>query len=158
MRKWVLSSFEMLDRFMDDVRETAAGCLKDGVVMIQVQPKKESRSDQQNSLYRVWCRYFAEHSNRYMSVWDDELLVYAEQRMDEDAWHDLFRYAYLPSRLAKVPTDYSIDKPVTILQSTTRLTVQQMNEYMQRIEALAGRMGMKLPIPDGPYREFRDAA
>ena len=159
MRKWFLSSPGMLDNFLDDIRKTISEHIGDGPVSISVEPKKESRSEQQHRLYRVWCRYFAENANRYMQVWDDELLRYAEQRMDEDAWHDLFRYAYLPSRLAQIPgRRFTEDKPVTILQSTTKLTMQQMNEYMHKIEALASRMDMKLPIPDGPYREFRDAA
>ena len=159
MRNWFLSSIGMLDNFLDDVRKAASEGLKDGPVTIEVKRKKESRSDQQNRLYRIWCRFFAQNSNRYMDVWDDEIHQYVKQKMDEDAWHDLFRYAYLPSRLASIPAQYvNDDKPITILQSTTRLTVQQMNEYMQKIESLAARMGMTLPIPDGPYREFRDAA
>lgn len=159
MRKWFLSSVGMLDQFLDEIRQQVSEHIADGPVSIQVEPKKESRSEQQHRLYRVWCRFFAENSGRYMQVWDEEVQRYAHQRMDEDAWHDLFRYAYLPSRLAQIPgRQFQDDKPVTILQSTTKLTMQQMNEYMSKIEALAARMGMKLPIPDGPYREFRDAA
>jgi len=159
MRKWFLSSVGMLDKFLDEIRQQVSEHIADGPVSIQVESKKESRSEQQHRLYRVWCRFFAENSGRYMQVWDDEVQRYAHQRMDEDAWHDLFRYAYLPSRLAQIPgRHFEEDKPVTILQSTTKLTMQQMNEYMSKIEALAARMDMKLPIPDGPYREYRDAA
>ena len=159
MRKWFLSSVGMLDKFLDEIRQQVSEHIADGPVSIQVEPKKESRSEQQHRLYRVWCRFFAENSGRYMQVWDEEIQRYAHQRMDEDAWHDLFRYAYLPSRLAQIPgRHFEDDKPVTILQSTTKLTMQQMNEYMSKIEALAARMDMKLPIPDGPYREYRDAA
>lgn len=159
MRNWFLSSHQMLDTFLEEVKQTASDGLKNGPVTIEVKRKRESRSYQQNRLYRVWCRFFAENSGRYMQVWDEEIHQYAHQKMDEDAWHDLFRYAYLPSRLAQIPAEhFHDDRPVTILQSTTKLTVQQMNEYMQKIESLAARMGMRLPIPDGPYREFKDAA
>ena len=96
MRKWFLSSPGMLDNFLEDIRKTISEHIGDGPVSIAVEPKKSPRSEQQHRLYRVWCRYFAENANRYMQVWDDELLRYAEQRMDEDAWHDLFRYAYPP--------------------------------------------------------------
>jgi len=155
MRKWFLSSVEVLDQYLDDIRTTISEGLKDGPVAISVDQKKETRSEQQHRLYRVWCRFLAENSGQYMDVWDDELTVNAKQRMDEDAWHDMLRYAYLPSRFAKVQ-----DRSLTILSSTKKLSVQQMNEYMHKVEALASRMGVKLPIPEDceAYREYKEAA
>ena len=155
MRKWFLSSVEMLDGFLDDIRETISNGLIDGPVSISVEPKKETRSEQQHRLYRVWCRHLAENSGQYMDVWDQELSVNAKQKMDEDAWHDMLRYAYLPSRHADVQ-----GRSLTILTSTKRLTVQQMNEYLHKIEALASRMHVRLPIPGDceAYREYKEAA
>lgn len=155
MRKWFLSSVGMLDQFLDEIRKAVSDGITDGPVSIQVENKKETRSEQQHRLYRVWCRVLADQSGQYMDVWDDEYQVNAKQRMDEDAWHDTLRYAYLPSRFTDVQ-----GKSLTILTSTKRLSVQQMNEYMQKIEALASRMGIRLPVPDDceAYKEYRDAA
>jgi hypothetical protein len=155
MSKWVLSSVGMVDQFLEDIRESVKAGLEDGPVTIVVERKKETRSEQQHRLYRVWCRHLAENSGQYMDVWDDEFSCNAKQRMDEDAWHDMLRYAYLPSRSAEVQ-----GRSLTILTSTTKLTVQQMNEYLHKIEALASRMGIRLPIPGDceAYIEYRDAA
>jgi len=155
MRKWILNSVGMLDQFIEQIRKAVNEDLENGHVVISVEPKVPSRSEQQHRLYRVWCRYLASESGKYMDVWDPELERYAQQKMDEDAWHDMLRYAYLPSRLTQVD-----DKPVTILTSTTRLSVNAMNEYMAKVEALASRMGMSLPIPREceVYREYREAS
>lgn len=155
MRKWFLSSAGMLDGFLEDIRAAVSTGLKDGPVSISVEPKQETRSEQQHRLYRVWCRVLSEKTGKYMDVWDDELGVNAKQRMDEDAWHDMLRYAYLPSRVAELQGNL-----ITILTSTRRLTVQQMNEYMHKVDALAARMGIQLPVPSDceAYREYKEAA
>lgn len=155
MRKWILNSVGMLDQFIDDIRKAIKEDLKCGHVTIAVEPKIPSRSEQQHRLYRVWCRFLASESGKYMHVWDEEFQKYAQQKMDEDAWHDMLRYAYLPSRLTEVD-----GRKITILTSTKSLTITAMNEYMSRVEALASRMDMKLPIPREceVYREYKEAS
>lgn len=155
MRKWFLSSAGMLDGFLEDIRAAISEGLSDGPVSIAVERKKETRSEQQHRLYRVWCRVLSEQTGKYMDVWDDELSVNVKQKMDEDAWHDMLRYAYLPSRIADLN-----GKTITILTSTRKLSVQAMNEYMHKIDALATRMNVRLPIPEDceAYREYKEAA
>lgn len=154
MRKWILNSVGMLDQFIEQIRAAVSEDLDNGHVVISVDPKVPSRSEQQHRLYRVWCRFLASESAKYMDVWDAEFDCYAKQKMDEDAWHDMLRYAYLPSRLSQVD-----NRPVTILTSTTKLSINAMNEYMSKIEALASRMDIMLPIPREceVYLEYKES-
>lgn len=153
--RWVFSSHQMLDSMIAEIRQRVSRQLSDGPVTIELSQKKPSRSDQQNRLYRVWCRILSQQSGQTMEVWDEEILQHVRQKIDEDGWHDLLRYAYLPSRSARVD-----GKDLTILTTTTRLSVQAMNEYMTQVMMLAARMGIQLPVPEDcqPFYEYRQVS
>ena len=154
--KWVFSSTGMVDEMLNQIRkELMSRLTNSGSVTVSLSDKKPGRSEQQNRLYRVWCRILSEQSGQMMEIWDDEILQHVKQKIDEDGWHDLLRYAYLPSRAARVD-----NKDLTILTTTTRLSVQDMNEYMNKIMVLAARMNIRLPVPEDcePFHQYRQVS
>lgn len=88
---------------------------------------EDDRSLQQNRLY--WGVILRQISER---------ALIAGQRYTADAWHELFKRQFLGYEVIKAPV--AGRKRPTIyrrLRSTTKLTVRQMSEYLERVIAFA---------------------
>jgi len=93
---------------------------------VVIREYKKKRSLSQNNLYWLWLPYLASHFG------------YADDEM-----HDELKYAFIGEEV------YTNRKGVTRTrpQSTTKLKVKEMAEYLTKIEILAGNNDIKLPMP-----------
>jgi len=93
---------------------------------VVIQEYKKKRTLAQNRLYWMWLPYFSKH----FGYTDDEM-------------HDELKYAFIGEEV------YTNRKGVTRTrpQSTTKLKVKEMAEYLIKMEVLADNNDIKLPMP-----------
>ena len=101
------------------------------------------RTLSQNALYWVWMRQLAVEFSK------------GERFFAEDNMHDLCRHLHLGYEdiivgHTEIPHQ---------LKSTTKLTKNQMSDYMMKIDNWAIDLGILLPRPDGnEYTKYMEAA
>lgn len=85
---------------------------------------KEKRSLDQNALYWMWMDIIANYTGD-----------------SKEAVHQDMGFHFLPRVISKqTGNSYPI--------STTKLNAKEMHDYMEKVKALAGTMGINLPEPD----------
>lgn len=96
---------------------------------VTVNPHRKKRTLAQNALMWSWVNEVADHVRDYTG-------------MDSDEIHEFFKAKFLPARLIEVNGD-SVE-----YRTTTKLTRQEMSEYMDRIYHWAtSELGLLLPSP-----------
>ena len=113
-----------------------------GRVRVEVKDA-DSRSTDQNSLYWKWLSVMAETFTK------------KGHKATKDEMHELMRFKFLGTE------DLMVGKTRIEgqLKSTTKLTKNEMSEYMTKIEAWAIGCGVILPMPeDNEYMVYREAA
>ena len=104
------------------------GALKtSGKWEVTIAEYKKSRSKSQNRLMWSWINIMGNHFG-----------------YDKDDMHDEFKYAFLGEESYVNRRGVERVKP----KSTTKLTTKEMAEYLTKIEILAHKEEIKLPIPD----------
>ena len=104
---------------------------------IEVRPAKDSRTLPQNDLYWMWCSTAAKHFST------------EEAKYTKNDMHDIFCHKFLGYTDGKIigTTEF---KPE--LRSTTGLKVDEMHEYMNKVEVWCAEHGLLLPTPaDSQY-------
>ena len=94
--------------------------------LVRVQPYKSSRSEQQNRTYWMWLHEIAESSGHT----SDEL-------------HEFCRAQFMPRTVVQIN---GISRGVA--QSTTKLSIDEMSSYMERVQQLAAELGIQLTQPE----------
>lgn len=95
-------------------------------VLVDVSKYKKNRSQAQNRLMWKWLTIIGDH------------LGY-----DKEDLHDELRLKLGYYRIVE-----SEGKPVTILKESKKFNTKEMQDYMDKIEALAMQFGLVLPKPD----------
>lgn len=99
----------------------------DKPLQMDIKPYKRNRTLSQNNLYWMWIPYLAEHFG------------YTEEEM-----HDELKYAFLGETTYINRKGIERVKPI----STTTLKTKGMADYLTKVEVLANKEEIKLPIPD----------
>lgn len=121
-------NFILLDkRRLDNVFEFLNKLPLDGKTEVVIREYKKKRSVQQNALLWMWIPYFAKHFG------------YTDEEM-----HEEFKYAFIGETVYVNRKGIQRTRPI----STTTLSTKQMAEYLTKIEVLANKEEIKLPIPD----------
>ncbi len=110
-------------RVVDDrVRHNAMAAVQrlplEPVHEVIIKPWRKKRSLAQNRLYWMWLRELRDHIEQATG-----------QHYSDDDLHDYFREKFLDRRVVELGGDV-----VQVRKSTTRLTVAQFTEYLERIE------------------------
>lgn len=95
-------------------------------IQVDIKPYRKNRSSAQNRTMWAWLHVLSEHTG-----------------YDAEELHELFKARFLGVEAREV-----MGQQVFITKSTAKLTTQQFAEYMNKIEAVAAEMGVRLPIPD----------
>jgi len=95
--------------------------LKKGKVQIEIKKVRAIRSLQQNALYWLWLS-----------------IISNETGFTTDELHVTFRSMFLTDHKQRIP----------VVRSTTVLDKIQFCLYLDKIERVAGEMGITLPSPD----------
>lgn len=95
-------------------------------IQVDIKPYRKNRSQAQNRTMWSWLHVLSEHTG-----------------YDAEELHELFKARFLGVEARDV-----MWQQVFITKSTTKLTTQQFAEYLNKIEAVAAEMGVRLPIPD----------
>lgn len=98
---------------------------EDCKVSIEIERERSTRTEQQNRYYWLCLEIIA-----------------TETGHTKEELHLMFRKMFLPRRKVELN-----GKTVYLEESTTRLNISQFMEYMERISAEAGQLGIVLPIP-----------
>ena len=93
---------------------------------VTVEPHKERRSLNANSLYWQWIGIIAKETGN-----------------DPDTVHETFKQKFL------IPEEISFMGEKMLYRSTARLDTKAMSEYMDRVYSLAtSELGILLPVPE----------
>ena len=102
-------------------------------LQVEVSEYQKKRSLDQNALYWVWLHEISKHIHEATGQW------YSDEEL-----HDFFKAKYLPSKPVEIKGEIK-----TAHKSTTRLTVQEMSDYLMHIEVYcADDLGLILPKED----------
>lgn len=96
------------------------------VWVVEIKPYKSKRSRDQNSMYWAWMN-----------------IIGREIGQHKDDMHRTFSIRLLEPELFVVDGRQYVGA-----KSTTKLSVAEFSEYLQKIEAVAMEMGIRLPTPD----------
>lgn len=97
-----------------------------GKTEVVVRPYKKKRSLSQNNLMWMWMPYLSSHFG------------YTEEEM-----HEELKYAFIGEAVYVNRKGVTRTRPI----STTSLDTKGMAEYLTKIEILASKEGIVLPIP-----------
>ena len=104
---------------------------------ISIKEWREKRSISQNSLYWLWMGEL-EKTADVMGV-----------KYKSDAWAEVFKDAYCPSKSIETPFGIKETK------STTKLDTGEMHYYLNQIHAYCMQYGWVLPVPeDSEYNKL----
>jgi hypothetical protein len=117
----------------DEVKQRAIEAITalSGVYDIEISEHKKSRSVAQNRLMWMWLNLMAKETGN-----------------EPDDLHTLFKIKFLGTETKTV-----YGTTMEIPQSTTKLTTKEFTGYLDRIEALATDIGIRLPHPATIYEE-----
>lgn len=114
-------------KFPKRFREFVSATFKEGQeILITVRPRKKNRTLKQNAYYWLVLNVIADYTGH-----------------SSDELHEIYKHKFLPRRVITYQYD-QIELPGT----TTVLTTDQFGEYLDRIIAEAGTMGVTVPIPE----------
>ena len=114
------------------------------VVKIEPLRSAQKRSLSSNALYWKWMSEMAVHFNKRGGAFSAEEI------------HDVMRFRFLGTEEPRVIGKTELPPQ---LVSTTSLSVEQMHEYMSKIEAFAADNRCWLTIPGaGHYTDYREAS
>ena len=92
---------------------------------VTIEPYKERRSLSQNSLYWKWVGIMAQDTGN-----------------DPDTVHEALKQRFL------VPVEVAFLGEKVQYRTTASLDIKAMGNYMDRVQALAVEMGIRLPAPE----------
>lgn len=101
----------------------------------RVEEAKAGRSAQQNRLYHKWAGIIARETGN-----------------DPEDLKEYFKRQFLSPRIVEVRGE------ITEVFTTTKLKVDEMTEYLKRIEAFASGLGIFLPHPEDMHLDERKRA
>ena len=113
----------------------------DRAYTVEIKERREKRTLSQNDLFWMWMRELVEHTKL------DEASL---GRPAVDVLHDLVCEQFLQPITIKVGRQY-----YRTIRGTRMLTVEQMTELLNEIEAWAYGNGWKLTIPEEMSDQFR---
>ena len=97
---------------------------------VQIEPVKKKRSLSQNALMWAWLNKVAD-------------IIHNETGQDADDVHEFFKAKFLPGKTVE------INGEAMTYRTTTKLTVSEMTEYMNKIYAFTtSELGLLLPLPE----------
>lgn len=98
--------------------------------LVSIKSYKSSRSREQNNTYWMWLTEIGDH----LGYTPDEL-------------HEFCRNEYLPRAIITIKTKINT-KVREVPMSTTKLSIEEMAQYMERIQQLAAEHGITLTQPE----------
>ena len=102
---------------------------------VTVEPYKERRSLNQNSLYWQWIG-----------------IISRETGNDPDTVHEAFKQKFL------IPEEISFMGEKMLYRSTAKLDTRSMSEYMDKVYAFTtSELGILLPVPEDETNKVADA-
>lgn len=116
--------------------DTKKGCIDhiqslDGVYRVTIEPYKKNRSNAQSRLYWMWLGIIGDDTGN-----------------SPENLHEILKLKFLGTEKIN-SLGYSIEIP----KSTTKLTTQEFTDYLDKIEALALSIDIRLPHPQDLYYE-----
>jgi len=117
----------------DDVKQAAIKAIQglEGVYDIRIEKHKKDRTKAQNSLLWLWLGIISNDTGE-----------------SPENLHEIFKLKFLGTEKIQ-SLGYNIEIP----KSTTRLTTQEFTDYLDKIEALAMSINIRLPHPQDLYYE-----
>lgn len=111
-------------------------CIKEiealyGVYEVVIKPYKKDRSAAQNRLMWEYITTLADYTGN-----------------SKDDMHEILKLRFLGSETITA-LGYKIERP----RSTTKLTTAEFTDYLDKIDALAIQLGVRLPKPEDLYYE-----
>ena len=128
-----LTDFESLQNLLKYLKELTFGEWE-----IEIRPMKDDRTLPQNDLYWMWCSLAAKHFSK-------------KGKYTKNDMHEILRYKFLGYTDGKIigSTEF---KPE--LRSTKDLKVDEMHEFMTKVEVWCAEHGLLLPTPaDSQYEK-----
>lgn len=100
--------------------------LRNGDYTVEIKRKTKPRTIPQNSLMWMWYTCMAESTGQ-----------------DKEDFHDYYRAKFLKRHVMVKGCPY------TVIGSTTKLTTEQMTDFLERVKAdAASEFGITLPLPE----------
>ena len=117
----------------DDVKKSCTDHIQslDGVYRVIIEPYKKDRTKAQNRLYWLWLGIIA-----------------ADTGNSPENLHEVLKLKFLGTEKIQ-----SLGYLIEIPKSTTKLTTQEFTDYLDKIEALALSIDIRLPHPAELYYE-----
>lgn len=103
----------------------------DGVYRVTIEPYKKDRTNAQNRLMWMWLGIIAKDTGN-----------------SAENLHEIFKLKFLSTERIQ-----SLGYDIEIPKSTTKLTTQEFTDYLDKIEALALSIDIRLPHPTDLYYE-----
>ncbi len=117
----------------DDIKKNCINHIQslDGVYRVTIKKYKKDRSYAQNRLMWMWLGIISNDTGE-----------------SPENLHEIFKLKFLGTEKIQ-SLGYNIEIP----KSTTRLTTQEFTDYLDKIEALAMSINIRLPHPQDLYYE-----
>jgi hypothetical protein len=120
METWFLKDNDVYDRLKKSLESSK------WPLIINVKQPKKKRSLDQNALYWSWINILAPHAG------------YSAEDL-----HDVLKVKFLGTKEITFRGE-----PILIAKSTTGLTTKEFTEYLDKVYALGGVLGVSLPSPN----------
>ena len=126
--KYTISRIEIADK----ASQVVAGLpITDPPWVVSVEQQKSRRSLDQNALLWKWYDVIRQHMGDTTGEW------YSAEQV-----HEYFKAKFLPSRVVDMG-----DGPIRCRATTTKLSVEDMHKYMEKIDRYcADRLHLILPV------------